>query len=155
MCGPSAKHHSLFEISIPFVRLAMRTSLPWNIGHWLGTIIVIDVKTNEKFRDVKISCHFSSEEQIQYDIVTRNWLKSQNRTLFLHVWRRGGLALDPLQNKSCSEFFSQAYKNWHITWGNNLGPDWPPLARGSKFHTITHPPGRFLPSPRQWKIMSL
>ena len=41
-----------------------------------------------------------------------------------------------------SEFFSQAYKNWHIMWGTNLGPDWPPLARGSKFHTITHPPGR-------------
>ena len=86
---------------------------------------------------------------------TANWLKSQNGTLFSHVWRRGRLALDPLQNKSCSEFFSEAYKNWHITWGNNLGPDWPPLARGSKFHTITHPPGRFLPSPRQWKIMSL
>ena len=88
-------------------------------------------------------------------IVTTNWLKSQNGTLFSHVWRRGRLALDPLQNKSCSEFFSQADKNWHITWGNNLGPDWPPLARGSKFHTITHPPGSFLPSPRQWKIMSL
>ena len=86
--------------------------------------------------------------------VTANCLKSHYWTLFLHVWRRGRLALDPLQNKSCSEF-SQAYKNWHITWGNNLGPDWPPLARGSKFHTITHPPGRFLPSPRQWKIMSL
>ena len=80
--------------------------------------------------------------------VTANWLKSQNGTLFSHVWRRGRLALDPLQNKSCSEFFSQADKNWHITWGNNLGPDWPPLARGSKFHTITHPPGRFLLSPR-------
>ena len=92
---------------------------------------------------------------IAVSTVTRNWLKSQNGTLFSHVWRRGRLALDPLRNKSCSEFFSQAYKNWHITWGNNLGPDWPPLARGSKFHTITHPPGRFLPSPRQWKIMSL
>ena len=80
--------------------------------------------------------------------VTANWLKSQNGTLFSHVWRRGRLALDPLQNKSCSEFFSQAYKNWHITWGNNLWSDWPPLARGSKFHTITHPPGRFLPPPR-------
>ena len=75
-------------------------------------------------------------------------LKSQNGTLFSHVWRRGRLALDPLQNKSCSEFFSQADKNWHITWGDNLGPDWPPLARGSKIHTITHPPGSFLPSPR-------
>ena len=74
--------------------------------------------------------------------VTANWLKSHNGTLFSHVWRRGRLALDPLQNKSCSEFFSQAYKNWHITWGNNLGPDWPPLAKGSQishYHTPTRP----------------
>ena len=32
----------------------------------------------------------------QYN-VTANWLKSLNGTLFSHVWRRGGLALDPLQ----------------------------------------------------------
>ena len=38
-----------------------------------------------------------------------------------------------------SEFFSQAYKTWHITWGINLGLDLPPLARGSKFHTIHTP----------------
>ena len=46
-----------------------------------------------------------------------------------------------------SQFFSQAYKNWHIMWGINLGPDWPPLARGSKFHTIHTPtwPLNFLP----------
>ena len=75
-------------------------------------------------------------------IVTANRLKSQNGTLFSHVWRRGRLAFDPLQNKSCSEFFSQACKNWHITWGNNLGPDWPPLAKGSQishYHTPTRP----------------
>ena len=42
-----------------------------------------------------------------------------------------------------SEFFSQAYKKWHIMWGINLGLDWPPLARGSKFHTI-HTPTRSL-----------
>ena len=29
-------------------------------------------------------------------IVTAKWLKSQNGTLFLHVWRRGRLAHDPL-----------------------------------------------------------
>ena len=29
--------------------------------------------------------------------VTANWLKSLNGTLFSHVWRRGRLALDPLQ----------------------------------------------------------
>ena len=93
-----------------------------------------------------------STEELNYDYkgskfdsvanVTANRLKSQNGTLFSHVWRRGRLALDPLQNKSCSEFFSQAHKNWHITWGNNLGPDWPPLAKGfqiSHYHTPTRP----------------
>ena len=32
-------------------------------------------------------------------------------------------------------------------WGINLGLDWPPLARGSKFHTIHTPtrPLSFLP----------
>ena len=53
-----------------------------------------------------------------------------------------GWHLIPYRNKSCSEFFSQADKNWHITWGNNLGPDWPPLAKGSKishYHTPTRP----------------
>ena len=53
-------------------------------------------------------------ENVCVHIVTANRLKSQNGTLFLYVSRRGRLALDPLQNKSCSEFFSQAYKNWHI-----------------------------------------
>ena len=53
-----------------------------------------------------------------------------------------GWHLIPYRISPRSEFFSQAYKNWHITWGINLGPDWPPLARGSKFHTITQPPGR-------------
>ena len=60
-----------------------------------------------------------------------------------------GWHLIPYTISPRSEFFSQAYKNWHITWGINLGPDWPPLARGSKFHTI-HTPTRplSLPSPR-------
>ena len=35
-------------------------------------------------------------EEFQKTIVTANWLKSQNGTLFSHVWRRGRLALDPL-----------------------------------------------------------
>ena len=38
-------------------------------------------------------------------IVTANWLKSQNRTLFSHVWRQGRLALDPLWNKSSFRVF--------------------------------------------------
>ena len=53
-----------------------------------------------------------------------------------------GWHLIPYRISPRSEFFSQAYKNWHITWGINLEPDWLPLAKGSKFHTITHPPGR-------------
>ena len=54
-----------------------------------------------------------------------------------------GWHLIPYRISPRSEFFSQAYKNWHIMWGINLGPDWPPLARGSKFHTI-HTPTRSL-----------
>ena len=61
------------------------------------------------------------------------------RGFISHVWRRGRLALDPLYNKSSFRVFSQAYKTWHITWRTNLGPDWPPLARGSKSHTIHTP----------------
>ena len=77
-----------------------------------------------------------------YILWRQNCLKSLNGTLFSHVWRRAGWHLIPYRNKSCSEFFSQADKNWHITWGNNLGPDWPPLAKGSKishYHTPTRP----------------
>ena len=86
-------------------------------------------------------------------IVTANSLKSQNGTLFSHVWRRGRLALDPLYNKSSFRVFSQAYKNWHIMWGINLWPDWLPLARGSKFHTIHTPiKATSLPPLEQWKI---
>ena len=50
-----------------------------------------------------------------------------------------GWHLIPYRISPRSEFFSQAYKTWHIKWGINLGPDWPPLARGSKFHTIHTP----------------
>ena len=85
--------------------------------------------------------------------MTANYLKSHNGTLFSHVWRRGRLALDPLYNKSSIRVFPQAYKNWHIMWGINFGLDWPPLARGSKFHTI-HTPTKAtsLPPLEQWKI---
>ena len=41
---------------------------------------------------------FFIEYQVVKDWLWRgNWLKSQNGTLFSHVWRRGRLALDPLQ----------------------------------------------------------
>ena len=50
-----------------------------------------------------------------------------------------GWHLIPYRISPRSEFFCQAYKNWHIMWGINLGLDWPPLARGSKFHTIHTP----------------
>ena len=84
-----------------------------------------------------------------FSFVTANWTKIPKWDFIFRTCEDGaGWHLIPYRNKSCSEFFSQADKNWHITWGNNLRPDWPPLARGSKFHTITHPPGRFLLSPR-------
>ena len=52
-----------------------------------------------------------------------------------------------------SEFFSRAYKNWHIMWGINLRLDWPPLARSSKFHTIHTPIKATSLSPlKQWNI---
>ena len=50
-----------------------------------------------------------------------------------------GWHLIPCRISPRSEFFPQAYKNWHIMWGINLGLDWPPLARASKFHTIHTP----------------
>ena len=64
-----------------------------------------------------------------------------------------GWHLIPYRISPRSEFFSQAYKTWHITRAIILGTDRPPLARGSKFHTIPTPTRSlsFLP-PRQWKI---
>ena len=43
-----------------------------------------------------LSAEGSSLYQIVLHTVTANSLKSQNGTLFSHVWRRGRLALDPL-----------------------------------------------------------
>ena len=70
-------------------------------------------------------------------------LLSQNGVLFRTCEDGVGWHLIPYRISPRSEFFSQAYKTWHITWGINLGPDWPPLARGSKFYTI-HTPTRSL-----------
>ena len=83
----------------------------------------------------------------------KNLLLSQNGTLFSHVWRWAGWHLIPCRISLRSEFFPRAHKNWHIMWGINLWPDWPPLARGSKFHTI-HTPTKAasLPPLEQWKI---
>ena len=72
-----------------------------------------------------------------------------------------GWHLIPYRISPLSEFFSQAYKNGHIMWGINLGLDWPPLARGFKFHTIHTPtrPLSFLPldnrryGPRGWDVI--
>ena len=63
------------------------------------------------------------------------------RTGFYFRTREDGAGwhLIPYRISPRSEFFSQAYKNWHIMWGINLGLDWPPLTRGSKFHTINTP----------------
>ena len=74
-------------------------------------------------------------------------LLSQNGVLFRTCEDGAGWHLIPYRISPRSEFFSQAYKTWHITWGINLGPDWSPLARGSKFHTIHTPtrPLNFIP----------
>ena len=74
-----------------------------------------------------------------------------------------GWHLIPSRISPRSEFFSQLYKNWHIMWGINLGLDWPPLARGSKFHTIRTPTRSlsFLPldngryGPLGWEVIIL
>ena len=47
-----------------------------------------------------LSCYQLCLHLLEKLIVTANWLKSQNGTLFSHVWRRGRLALNPLWNKS-------------------------------------------------------
>ena len=77
------------------------------------------------------------------DCDAKGLLLSQNGVLFRTCEDGAGWHLIPYRISPRSEFFSQAYKTWHITWGINLGPDWPPLARGSKFHTI-HTPTRLL-----------
>ena len=58
-----------------------------------------------------------------------------------------GWHLIPCRISPRSEFFSQAYKNWHIMWGINLGLDWPPLQGVPNFTLYTHPPRplNFLP----------
>ena len=42
---------------------------------------------------------------------------SQDGSLFLHVWSRGSLALDPSQNKSQLRFLLRTPGNWQIMWG--------------------------------------
>ena len=48
-----------------------------------------------------------------------------------------GWHLIPYRISPRSEFFSQAYKNWHITWGVNLGLD---LTAAGKGFQISHYP---------------
>ena len=91
---------------------------------------------------------------IYIGIVTRKFTFYPRTGFYFRTGEDGaGWHLIPYRISPRSEFFSQAYKNWHITWGINLWPDWPPLARGSKFHTI-HIPTKAarLPPLEQWKI---
>ena len=89
--------------------------------------------------------HFSPHWFNKYlSSVTRKVYFYPRTGFYLRTCEDGaGWHLIPSRISPRSEFFSQAYKNWHITWGINLGLDWPPLARGSKFHTI-HTPTRSL-----------
>ena len=90
--------------------------------------------------EFKLQSHYYVYFQIN-TFVWRQIDKNPRTGLYFRTCEDGaGWHLIPYRNKSCSEFFSQADKNWHITWGNNLRPDWPPLARGSKishYHTPT------------------
>ena len=87
--------------------------------------------------------------------VMANSLKSQMGLYFCTCEDGACWHLIPRRVSPRSEFFSQAYKNWHIMWGINLWPDWSPLARGSKFYTI-HTPTKAarLPPLEQWKILT-
>ena len=86
--------------------------------------------------------------------VTRKFTFYLRTGLYFRTCEDGtGWHLIPCWISPRSEFFSRAYKNWHIMWGVNLWLDWSPLARGSKFHTI-HTPTKAtsLPPLEQWKI---
>ena len=68
--------------------------------HNLSTDNVENINSTNKGRDLLLAnklwiAHWGVERMPQR-IVTENSLKSQNRVLFSHVWRRGRLALDPL-----------------------------------------------------------
>ena len=53
----------------------------------------------------------------EWELVHLNIVITKQGFIFLHVWRRGGLALDPSWNKSLFRVLSRAYRNWHIMWG--------------------------------------
>ena len=137
----------MFEVFISFEELFLLTWSSLSISIWFNHHRIKTERIKQQKAQTLIHmCWIFSNHMVnrllQRISVTANWQKSQNGTLFSHVWRRAGWHLIPYRNKSCSEFFSQADKNWHIMWGNNLGPDWPPLAKGSKishYHTPTRP----------------
>ena len=85
--------------------------------------------------------------------VTRKFANPKTGFYFRTCEDGAGWHLIPCRISLCSGFFSHAYKNWHIMRGINLWPDWPPLVRGSKFHTI-HTPTKAtsLPPLEQWKL---
>ena len=81
---------------------------------------------------------------LSLSVVTRKVYFYPRTGLYFRTCEDGaGWHLIPCRISPRSECFSQAYENWHITWGINLGLYWPLLARGSKFHTI-HTPTRSL-----------
>ena len=91
---------------------------------------------------------------LAFNILFRQILKNPKTGLYFRTCEDGAdWHLIPCRISPRSEFFSRAYKNWHIMWGINLWIDWPPLARGSKFHTIHIPTkATSLPPLEQWKI---
>ena len=106
----------------------------WNHLPLWDEVEIIDSAEHWKIRCLKESAH----------IVTRKVYFYPRTGLYFRTCEDGtGWHLIPYRISPRSEFLCQAYKNWHIMWGINLGLNWPPLARGSKFHTI-HTPTRSL-----------
>ena len=71
-------------------------------GHWHAHTRGFPWGLSEVVGTVQVHCSrrillLRGQEFHVFTIVTANRLKSQNGTLFSHVWRRGRLALDPLQ----------------------------------------------------------
>ena len=70
-------------------------------------------------RQVKLKLQFKSIVECDGKLT-----KIPKRDFYFRTCEDGtGWHLIPYRISPRSEFFSQAYKNWHITRGINLGPD--------------------------------
>ena len=137
-----AKNERELETLIQAVRIYSK-----DIGMEFGVEKCSTLIMKSEKRHMRDWVELPNQEKIRTLCDAKCLLLSQSGVLFRTCEDRAGWHLIPYRISPRSEFFSQAYKTWHITWGINLGPDRPPLARGSKFHTIHTPtrPLSFLP----------